>query len=63
MAKFMFILAVFVFLFAIFASIEITSPFQQVVAGVAYAAAAMLFVGAAIVRSIDKLREEIRKKG
>ena len=62
MVKGMFTLGVLVILFAVFASIEVTTSFQHVLAGVAYVCAAILFAGAAIVRSINKLREEIKKK-
>jgi hypothetical protein len=63
MHKGLFILSVLVFLFAIFASIEVTTSFQHVVAGVAYVCAAILFAGAAIVRAVNKLRDEIKKQG
>ena len=63
MAKGLFVLAFLVFLFGIFASIEVTTSFQHVVAGVSYVCAAILFAGAAIVRAVDKLRDEIKKKG
>jgi hypothetical protein len=63
MAKSMFVLSVFVLLFGIFASIEVTTSFQHVVAGISYICAAILFSGAAVVRSVDKLREDIKKKG
>ena len=62
MAKCLSILGVIVFLFGIFASIEVTTSFQHVIAGVSYVCAAILFVGGAIVSSIDKLREGIKKK-
>jgi len=61
MAKGLFILSVLVLLFAIFASIEVTTSFQHVVAGISYVCAVILFTGAAIVRAVNKLREEIKK--
>jgi hypothetical protein len=62
MAKSLFILSLLVLLFGIFASIEVTTSFQHVVAGISYICAAILCAGAAVVRAIDKLGEEIKKK-
>ena len=63
MKRLLLVLCGLVFAFAVFASFEVTTVFQHVLAGVSYVCAAMLLVGAAIVSSIDKLCEEIKKKG
>ena len=62
MAKFLLVICGLVFAFAVFASFEITSVFQQVLAGVSYVSAAILLAGAAIVDAINKLRQEIKNK-
>jgi hypothetical protein len=58
----LFILCGLIFLFGIFASIEITTIFQYVAAGVAYLSAAIILAGAAVADSIDKLTAEVKKK-
>jgi hypothetical protein len=63
MKRFLFILSGLVLAFAVFASLEVTTTFQHVLAGVSYVCAALLLVGAAIVHSIDKVCAEIKKKG
>ena len=62
MVLFLLIICGLVFAFGIFASIEVTTTFQRVIAGVSYVCACMLLVGAAIVSAVDKLREEIKKQ-
>jgi hypothetical protein len=59
MVRILFILSALCFSFGIFASIEVTTTFQHVLAGVAYVCAAILLVGAAIVRSVEKLGKRI----
>jgi hypothetical protein len=63
MRKFLFLLCGVSFLMGIFASFEITSVVQYIIAGVALLSAAVLMVGAAIVNSLDKLTAELKKKG
>jgi hypothetical protein len=62
MVRLMLVMCGFVFAFGIFASIEVTTTFQHVVAGVSYVCACILFIGAAIVRAIEKLRADINKQ-
>ena len=62
MRKFLFVLCGASFLLGIVASLDITTVFQHIVAGIALLSAAILLAAAAIVNSIDKLREEIKKK-
>ncbi|HQJ16047.1 MAG TPA: hypothetical protein PLJ26_06145 [Candidatus Omnitrophota bacterium] len=44
------------------ASIEVTTSFQHVVAAISYVSAAIFFSAAAVVRSIDRLREQLLGK-
>jgi tetrahydromethanopterin S-methyltransferase subunit E len=62
MVKVLFILSGLCFSLGIFASIEVTTTFQQVIAGVSYICAAILLVGAAIVKSVEKLARRIEGK-
>jgi hypothetical protein len=63
MRRFLFILCGLIFLFGIFASFEITTTFQYIIAGVSYVCAAIILAGAAIADSIDRLTAEVKKKG
>jgi glucose dehydrogenase len=62
MRRLLFILCGLIFLFGIIASIEITTIFQYIAAGVAFLSAAIILAGAAVADSIDKLTAEVRKK-
>jgi hypothetical protein len=62
MVLFLVVLCALVFAFGIFASFEVTTSFQQVLAGVSYVCATILLVGAAIVSAVNKLRQDCRKK-
>lgn len=55
MVRSLFILSGLCLFMGLFASIEVTTTFQQVIAGVSYICAAILLVGAAIVKSVEKL--------
>jgi glucose dehydrogenase len=62
MRRSLFILCGLIFLFGIIASIEITTTFQYIIAGVAFLSAAIILAGAAVADSIDKLTAEVKKK-
>jgi glucose dehydrogenase len=62
MRRSLFILCGLIFLFGIIASIEITTIFQYIIAGVAFLSAAIILAGAAVADSIDKLTAEVKKK-
>lgn len=62
MRRFLFILCGLVFLFGIYASFEITSVIQHIIAGAAYVSAAIILAGAAVADSVDKLTAEVKKK-
>lgn len=62
MRKSLFVLCGLIFLFGIFASFEVTTTFQHILAGVSYVCASIILSGAAIADSIDKLTAEVKKK-
>jgi len=61
MRKALFMLCGLIFLFGIYASFEITSVIQYIIAGVSYVCAAIILAGAAIADSIDRLAAQMKK--